>query len=304
MRCVSTRPLPSATSRSLGALTVLTTVMTAALNSAALAVEPPDVLPLDNEIPGWVRHGDPLVAETDAELYDLIDGAATTYINHGFQSCVFQQYLGSIVGAPESLWVSVFDQTDAAGAEGVYDALGTGLETPWGGAGEDARINDTFLFVITIELWRNEFYVMIEVPKGGDPEEAVAVGQDFATVIDGYAVPVELSAFEARRDDGGVVVRWVTQCESRCFGFHLWRADAKDDYRRITEEAIPGAGTSVCPVEYSFFDDGAPRNLAVQYKLEQIDVGGTVRWYGPISVPAVVGSWGRLKAAFRAGWAP
>ncbi len=304
MRRVSKRLLRSVTSGKLRALTVLTTAVAAALSSASLAVEPGDLLPLDNEIPGWVRHGVPLVAETNTELYDLIDGAATTYINHGFQSCVFQEYMGSIAGAPESLWVRVFDQADVAGAEGVYDALGTGLETPWEGAGEGARINDTFLFVITVELWRNEFYAMIEVPKGGDSEEAVAVGEDFATVIDGYAVPVELSAFEASRHDGGVVVRWVTQCESHCFGFNLWRADANNDYRRITEEIISGAGTSVCPTEYSFFDDGAPRNLTVQYRLEQIDVDGSVHWYGPISVAAVTSSWGRLKAVFRSGRVP
>ena len=68
--------------------------------------------------------------------------------------------------------------------------------------------------MITVEFWRNEFYVMIEVPKGGDPAEALTVAQDFAVVIDGYAVPVELSLFEAYPISSGVVVRWITQSET------------------------------------------------------------------------------------------
>jgi hypothetical protein len=269
------------------------------------AVEPPDLLPLDNEIPGWIRHGDPLIAETDAELYGLIDGAATTYIENGFQSCIFQQYLGDIAGAPESLWVRVFDQGDAAGAKGVYDALASGLEEPWGGAGEEARINDTFLFVITVEFWRNEFYVMIEVPKGGDPAEALIVGQDFAVVIDGYAVPVELSLFEADRTGSGVAVRWITQSEADCFGFHLWRAGERDDYRRITESPVPGSGTSTRPRSYSYVDASAPCDASIHYMLEQLDADGTAHWYGPVGVsPSAINSWGAVKAAFRSGTSP
>ncbi len=281
---------------------ILAAVLSALLCASAAAVEPPDLLPSDNEIPGWVRHGDPMIAETEAELYGLINGAATTYIENGFQSCIFQQYLGTIAAAPESLWVRVFDQGDAAGAQGVYDALATGLEEPWGGAGEEARINDTFLFVITVEFWRNEFYVVIEVPKGGDPAEALTVAQDFAVVIDGYAVPVELSLFEADRVPSGVALRWITQSETDCFGFHLWRAAGHNDFARITEAPVPGAGTSTRPSEYSYRDAEVPRGVELFYRLEQIDADGTSHWYGPLSVPAVeAGSWGRLKAAFGYG---
>jgi hypothetical protein len=265
----------------------------------ATAVEPPDLLPLDNEIPGWVRHGDPLIAETEADLYGLINGAATTYIENGFQSCIFQQYLGSIAGAAESLWVRVFDQGDATGAQGVYDALATGLEMPWEGAGEEARINDTYLFVITVEFWRNEFYVMIEVPKGNDPAEALVVGQDFAVVIDGYAVPVELSLFEATRQAASVLVRWETQSETDCFGFHVWRSDAGGAQRRITHAPVSGGGTTTTPRDYSLLDSDAPDGIEVWYRLEQVDVDGTSHWYGPVVVPVHdPGSWGGLKARF------
>lgn len=284
---------------------ILASLVATALAFPVAAVEPPDLLPLDNEIPGWIRYGDPMIAETEAELYGLINGAATTYIENGFQSCIFQQYLGTIAGAPESLWVRIFDQGDATGAKGVYDALASGLEEPWAGAGEEARINDTYLFVITVEFWRNEFYVMIEVPKGGDPAEALTVGQDFAVVIDGYAVPVELSLFEAERVGSDVAVRWTTQSETDCFGFHLWRGVHGEDYVRITETPIPGSGTSARPREYSYLDATAPRGLAILYTLEQLDTDGTAHWYGPITVPAgTTASWGALKAAFRSGDSP
>ena len=39
-------------------------------------------------------------------------------------------------------------------------------------------------------------------------------------------MPVELSLFEATRQARGVLVRWETQSETDCFGFHVWRGAA------------------------------------------------------------------------------
>jgi hypothetical protein len=124
-----------------------------------------DLMPLDNEISGWTRKGEMDIAENDAQLYDLIDGEGQVFIDHGFVKFARQWYQGDVSGTTRELQLRIFDMGDTANAKDVYDAVGTGAETPWddNNAGVEARIDETLLFDYKIDFWDDRFYAWITI---------------------------------------------------------------------------------------------------------------------------------------------
>ncbi len=115
-------------------------------------------------------------------------------------------------------------------------------------------------------------------------------------------VPVELSSFAGSYQRGVVVLTWVTQSERDNFGFHLYRSsDATASYVRITDNIIPGAGTTAEPRTYRYTDSNVGSEITYWYKLEDVDLSGTSTFHGPIQVACggTAASWGSLKASFR-----
>lgn len=99
------------------------------------------------------------------------------------------------------------------------------------------------------------------------------------------SLPVELTAFEALPQNGVVQLKWQTSHESTNLGFYVYRSNRKDDdYQRISETLIAGAGTSNEIHEYSFIDKAIDPEQTYFYKLAQIDYDGNMEMHGPISV--------------------
>jgi|GEM_PF-731704 len=260
-----------------------------------------DLLPEDNEIPGWVKDGPPQTAETPDELFGLINGAAPVYIENGFVECIFQSYTGDIMGQPTSLQARVFDQGTADNAANLYDALETGLETDWTGAGSEARINYLLPFNFTLEFWRNRFYVHLNINREADSLTALQTIQAFAVAMDEVAVPVELTAFRGFRAGSSVILTWTTASESNCFGFRMLRSDQESESNpEIISGIIPGHGTSTLENTYRYIDEGLSDIDTLFYWLEEISLSGESQTYGPISVSgdSAVHSWGGMKASF------
>ena len=143
-----------------------------------------DLLPQDNEISGWVRDGAYKLATNYQELYDIIDGEAQVYVDHGFVEAVFQDYKGTIGQEEVSLEVRIFDMGASSNAKDVYDAVGTGGETPWNDpnhAGEEARIDETQLFSYSIDFWKDRFFSRVTIKKKND--EALSVAKTFCINI-------------------------------------------------------------------------------------------------------------------------
>lgn len=136
-----------------------------------------DLLPLDNEISGWVRIPDTQrIAENATQLYELIDGEGQVHIDNGFVKSAFQKYAGDISGAQIELELRIFDMGNNTNAKNVYDALETGSETPWtdNSAGVEARIDESPLFAYKIDFWDNKFYVWITIEDKSDAALAIA----------------------------------------------------------------------------------------------------------------------------------
>ena len=135
-----------------------------------------DLMPLDNEISGWVRSGAMDIAENSNQLWQLINGEGQVYIDNDFAKCAFQTYTGQIAGSQVNLDLRVFDMRNPTNAKNVYDDVGIGSEIPWAdnGAGDEARIDESALYAYRVDFRDDRFYVCITIHDKSDAALEVA----------------------------------------------------------------------------------------------------------------------------------
>jgi hypothetical protein len=103
-----------------------------------------------------------------------------------------------------------------------------------------------------------------------------------AYVFNGIEVPVELASFTCRSTCEGVRLEWVTYTETDNRGFHVHRSvEGESGRHRVTQQLIPGAGTTTVPQTYSYLDPIRESGRCL-YWLEQVDIDGSTEWHGPI----------------------
>jgi len=79
-------------------------------------------------------------------------------------------------------------------------------------------------------------------------------------------------------------IRWTTASEVENFGFDVYRSTSEDGpFERITEEPIPGAGTTDEPQSYVYVDDTIDPTFGYYYYLESISMEGVREQFSPIS---------------------
>jgi hypothetical protein len=76
------------------------------------------LVPENNEVASWKMVGAPVVLQTEADLYNRIDGGAPKYLERGWVSCVYAEYRKEATGA--SLLTVVHDMGTPAGAETIF----------------------------------------------------------------------------------------------------------------------------------------------------------------------------------------
>ena len=100
---------------------------------------------------------------------------------------------------------------------------------------------------------------------------------------------VTLSSFSATWQGNGVLVAWETALELNTAGFNVWRStDPEAGYVQANDtmipSAFPGAGE---PASYSYYDGDIQPGTDYYYKLEELELGGTSNWYGPVVATSV-----------------
>ena len=106
-------------------------------------------------------------------------------------------------------------------------------------------------------------------------ESAPAVG----STADTGARKSPSSATEALRN----TLRWKTASEVDNFGFDVYRGDSEDGpFERLTEQPIPGAGTTDEPQEYVFVDDTIEAGEVYWYYIESISMLGVRERFTPV----------------------
>ncbi|MBN2357608.1 T9SS type A sorting domain-containing protein [candidate division KSB1 bacterium] len=127
----------------------------------------------------------------------------------------------------------------------------------------------------------------IALPTGPAPDGEV---EDYPVDI---LVPVELSSFTAVFVNNTVQLDWTTQTETENLGFHVFRsASLEGNYNRITQNMIPGAGTSQSVHHYQFTDQTFQPGKAYYYKLADINYNGVMTMHGPLTVQTAPQNYG------------
>lgn len=95
-------------------------------------------------------------------------------------------------------------------------------------------------------------------------------------------LPVELTEFNAHCVGDQTRLSWATETEQNASHFLLDRSRDGISWEEVTE--MKAAGTTTVPQEYAFYDETDLNGSTSYYRLRQIDVNGSERFYGPISV--------------------
>jgi hypothetical protein len=72
-----------------------------------------------------------------------------------------------------------------------------------------------------------------------------------------------------------VVLRWSTASEHERFGYHVYRGlHPEGPFDRLTEEVIPGGGTSDVPRHYRYEDASVALGVTYYYYVESVSTSG------------------------------
>lgn len=104
-------------------------------------------------------------------------------------------------------------------------------------------------------------------------------------VYDDGTVPVELSSFTATiTNDMYVRLTWITQSEDNMNGFYVRRATSSElSATQLVSSLILATNTSSTQV-YTYVDNEELQDGTYYYWLEEVELDGTVEYFGPISV--------------------
>jgi hypothetical protein len=96
---------------------------------------------------------------------------------------------------------------------------------------------------------------------------------------------VGLVSFAAQGTARNIVLSWETASEIDNLGFNLYRADSeKGPWTQLNEELIPGqAPGSPVGGTYAFTDSNVRRGVTYYYRLQDVSLGGSSAFHGPVS---------------------
>ncbi len=97
-------------------------------------------------------------------------------------------------------------------------------------------------------------------------------------------LPVELTQFEATPYPQWNVVKWTTDSEQNSSHFDLEMSTDGEEWRKITTKQA--AGNSTEEIKYSYIDYNL--NSVTYYRLQQFDIDGQFKTYGPILVTKTI----------------
>ena len=116
-------------------------------------------------------------------MYEILNGGASDYIDHGFIMGVSQIYNGSIGGSAVDLELCIFDHGTSKNAQAIYDFRAntemTGA-TPTTEFGTKGRIDYSLPFDFVADFWKENFYVYVAVKKEYDEAAALNTIKSFA----------------------------------------------------------------------------------------------------------------------------
>ncbi|HDQ45743.1 MAG TPA: T9SS type A sorting domain-containing protein [bacterium] len=98
------------------------------------------------------------------------------------------------------------------------------------------------------------------------------------------SLSVHMGTISASQNRSGeIVIRWTTQSETDCAGFHVWRSTERNgDYIRLTTQWISAHGNSSEKHVYEFTDRNVEKEIGYWYRIEEISTFGESEFFDPI----------------------
>ena len=87
-------------------------------------------------------------------------------------------------------------------------------------------------------------------------------------------LPVNLTSFEALAGDRSAVLNWTTASETDNDGFYVERSTDGENFMRVTNQMIEGAGTSSNNNDYTYTDSHLNNGVHYTYRLIDVDING------------------------------
>jgi hypothetical protein len=99
--------------------------------------------------------------------------------------------------------------------------------------------------------------------------------------------PLAAAAEEPTPAASVVVVEWTTESEVDVAGFNLYRSENPNGpYVKVNTTLIPGSPDPLLGGKYVYTDTNVVAGQTYYYKLEDVDLDGTITLHGPIEVVA------------------
>ena len=254
----------------------------------------------DSKSSTGVRNLVRIAKDDDQSIYDPDPGEESTGVTITFSSPVLlRDFLFGAIhsyweGQDETLTVTFYDaisggdivsadmvDTDPLGDgnpstvvqnSGTYTVTPTGINTQ-----EDVEFQ-----VTTTAIQRIELSFTTEHAQTGTSEIG-SMGMSGGFTIENSPIAVELISFTSTVAEGDVHLLWKTESEAGMTGYNVYRCTHENDRYEKINSAIIAAQNDPIENQYHFVDS-PPMSGIYYYKLQQVEIDGTVSMHGPIMV--------------------
>jgi hypothetical protein len=149
----------------------------------------------------------------------------------------------------------------------------------WFNADSSGITSDRIADLLVAHLKGGSWEPIAAAPKGTNAIRTTTLVADYSPFTFGtksldeiHPLPVTFVAFTGRQDGNSVVLEWTTLSENNNDYFEIERSS--DGINFVTIGYVEGAGNSNSRIDYSF-NDNAPEQGRLYYRLSQVDFDGT-----------------------------
>jgi len=163
--------------------------------------------------------------------------------------------------------------------------------TPGGPYTEEGMTADKSASSLTVDGLNpsTTYYFVVVTRTNPHGNNSNTVNSDLSEEVSEQSLNIEMQDnITAANSRTGILLQWVTASETGNAGFHVWRSlEEEGRYERMTALIIPGAGNSSEEHSYSYLDTRVESQGIYWYKVEQLDVSGCSKFFGPLRVERV-----------------
>ena len=149
----------------------------------------------------------------------------------------------------------------------------------WFNADSSGITSDRIADLLVAHLKGGSWEPIAAAPKGTNAIRTTTLVADYSQFTFGtksldeiHPLPVTFAAFTGRQAGNSIVLEWTTMSESDNDYFEIERSS--DGINFVTIGYVEGAGNSNSRIDYSF-NDNAPEQGRLYYRLSQVDFDGT-----------------------------